>query len=119
MCVWRLISFPLAFWLNRPQLRSPQAMASFYVKDGDAHYEFQWDYLAQRPTTNRNGAAGFARVISRSCGVGGLAVGFVGRVHQCKWNPCRADHPRVGTDSVGRPCMCDLPIGDRQKTSAK
>ena len=62
----------------------------FQGSDDIAHYEFEWDRSAMQPTPNVNGTSGYARVISRSCGEGGLPVGYLGRVHLCAKNPCCA-----------------------------
>ena len=81
----------------------PPQGARFHGSDGKAHYEFEWDYSALRPRRNPNGTSGFARVISRSSGGGGLIVGDLGRVHRCAWNPCRAVYPRSKYGYVGPP----------------
>ena len=82
---------------------APPQGARFHGSDGIAHYEFEWDFSALQPKTNDNGTSGFARVISRSSGGGGLIVGYLGRVHRCAWNPCRAVYPRSKYGYVGPP----------------
>ena len=82
---------------------APPQGARFHGSDGIAHYEFEWDFSALQPNTNDNGTSGFARVISRSSGGGGLIVGYLGRVHRCAWNPCRAVYPRSKYGYVGPP----------------
>ena len=77
-----------------PSPCAPPQGARFHGIDGIAHYEFEWDFSALQPKTNDNGTSGFARVISRSSGGGGLIVGYLGRVHRCASNPCRAVYPR-------------------------
>ena len=94
MCLWASMGlFPFG---SRPRssggrTRSGHAMdAPFYGENGSIHYEFRWDGSALQPKTSVNGTSGFAKVISRSSGSGGLAPGYLGRVHLCAWTPCRA-----------------------------
>ena len=82
---------------------APPQGARFHGSDGIAHYEFEWDFSALQPKTNDNGTSGFARVISRSSGGGGLIVGYLGRVHRCASNPCRAVYPASKYGYVGPP----------------
>ena len=63
--------------------------ARFYGCNGANHYEFEWDTTRARPTKNPNGTTGYAKVISRSGGAGGLETGCALRVHRCAWNPCQ------------------------------
>ena len=82
---------------------APPQGARFHGSDGIAHYEFEWDFSALQPKTNDNGTSGFARVISRSSGGGGLIVGYLGRVHRCASNPCRAVYPPRKYGAIGPP----------------
>ena len=86
-----------------PSPCAPPQGARFHGSDGIAHYEFEWDFSALQPKTNDNGTSGFARVISRSSGGGGLIVGYLGRVHRCASNPCRAVYPESKYGYVGPP----------------
>ena len=92
-----------------PSPCAPPQGARFHGSDGIAHYEFEWDFSALQPKTNDNGTSGFARVISRSSGGGGLPVGYLGRVHRCAWNPCRAVYPPRKYGHVGPPLHIQPP----------
>ena len=98
-----------AFWLKRSQSRvHPSTLGlrmseRFYGCDGSTHYEFEWEATGLKPKANANGISGFARVTNRSRGVGGLVTGYLGRVHRCAWNPCRAVYPANKYGTLGPP----------------
>ena len=79
-------------------------MASrFYGCNGTIHYEFEWLTVGYKPKTNPGGTSGFTKVVSRSCGEGGVAVGTELRVHRCKFNPCVACYPANKYGCLGPP----------------
>ena len=79
-------------------------MASrFYGCIGTIHYEFEWLTVGYKPKTNQAGTSGFTKVVSRSCGEGGAAVGTALRVHRCTFNPCVADYPANKYGCLGLP----------------
>ena len=49
--------------------------ARLYGCNGSIHYEFEWRNVGLKPTANAGGTTGFAAVISRSGGAGGVAAG--------------------------------------------
>ena len=75
----------------------------FYGCDGSTHYEFEWETTGLKPRPTANGTSGFAKVTNRSSGVGGLATGYLGRVHRCAWGPCRAVYPASKFGTPGLP----------------
>ena len=86
-----------------PDPCAPPQGARFHGSDGTAHYEFQWDTSAMRPTPNPDGTTGWARVITCSSGEGPLPVGELCRLHLCAFNPCRAEWKPSKHGKWGKP----------------
>ena len=77
--------------------------ARFYGHNETIHYEFEWLFAGLRPTNNLMARLGSPKVISRSGGAGGVAIGTGLRVHRCVFNPCNAVYPPSKYGLAGPP----------------